>query len=217
MAYKAIIAGASGLIGSNLLNILLEHHQYEEVLALVRKELPFHHKKLIQLVINFDELDKYADAITGHALFCCLGTTKAKTPNKDEYRKIDHDYPLRLAQFAKQNGVSQFHLVSSIGANANSSTFYLKLKGELEEDIQKLKLTTLHIYQPSMLIGDRKETRLGERILGIIFKIIDPLLVGRLKKYRSIKASTVANAMFKKSLETDTGTFIHTSDKIQTI
>jgi uncharacterized protein YbjT (DUF2867 family) len=217
MAHKAIIAGASGLIGSNLLNILLEHHQYEEVLALVRKELPFHHKKLIQLVINFDELDKYADAITGHALFCCLGTTKAKTPNKDEYRKIDHDYPLRLAQFAKQNGVSQFHLVSSIGANANSSTFYLKLKGELEEDIQKLKLTTLHIYQPSMLIGDRKETRLGERILGIIFKIIDPLLVGRLKKYRSIKASTVANAMFKKSLETDTGTFIHTSDKIQII
>ncbi|MDB5062310.1 MAG: nucleoside-diphosphate sugar epimerase [Mucilaginibacter sp.] len=217
MAYKAIIAGASGLIGSNLLNILLEHHQYDEVSVLVRKELPFHHKKLVQLVIDFDELNNYAEAITGHALFCCLGTTKAKTPNKEEYRKIDHDYPLRLAQFAKQNGVSQFHLVSSIGANAKSATFYLKLKGELEEDIQKLKLTTLHIYQPSMLIGDRKENRLAEKILGIIFKIIDPLLVGRFKKYRSIKASTVANAMFKKSLETDTGTFIHTSDKIQTI
>jgi uncharacterized protein YbjT (DUF2867 family) len=217
MAYKAIIAGASGLIGSNLLNILLEHHQYDEVLVLVRKELPFHHKKLLQLVIDFDELDKYADAITGQALFCCLGTTKAKTPNKEEYRKIDHDYPLQLAQFAKQNGVSQFHLVSSIGANAKSSTFYLKLKGELEEDIRKLNLNTLHIYQPSMLIGDRKEARLAEKILGFIFKIIDPLLVGRLKKYRSIKAITVANAMFKKSLETDTGTFIHTSDKIQTI
>lgn len=217
MAYKAIIAGASGLIGSNLVNILLEAPQYAEVLVIVRKELPIQHKKLVQLVINFDELDKHAAAITGHAIFSCLGTTKAQTPDKDQYRKIDHDYPLQLAQLAKQNGVEQFHVVTAIGANKNSSTFYLKLKGELEDELQKLGLKTLHIYQPAMLMGERERSRLLEKIATGVFKVIDPLLVGGLKKYRSVKGSTVANAMFKKSLESATGTFIYTSDKIHTI
>jgi uncharacterized protein YbjT (DUF2867 family) len=217
MAYKAIIAGASGLIGSNLLNILLQQPEYNEVLILVRKEIPIRHKKLVQLIIDFDDLDKHAAAITGHAVFSCLGTTKRQTPNEKLYRKIDHDYPLQLAQLAKQNGVNQFHVVSAIGANKNSSIFYSKLKGELEDDLQKLGLNTLHIYQPSMLIGDRKRGRVLEKIVGAIFKAIDPLLVGGLKKYRSIKGSTVAYAMFKKSLESATGTFIHPSDKIHTI
>lgn len=217
MAYKAIIAGASGLIGSNLVKILLEAPQYTEVLIIVRKELPIQHKKLVQLVINFDELDKHAEAIKGHAIFSCLGTTKAQTPDKDQYRKIDHDYPLQLAQIGKQNGVDQFHIVTALGANKNSSTFYLKLKGELEEELQKLGLKTLHIYQPAMLMGERKRNQWLEKIATGIFKVIDPLLVGGLKKYRSIKGSTVAHAMFKKSLESATGTFIYTSDKIHTI
>jgi uncharacterized protein YbjT (DUF2867 family) len=217
MAYKAIIAGASGLIGSNLLNILLQQPEYSEVLVLVRKELPIQHKKLVQLVINFDELDKHAAAITGHALFSCLGTTNSQTPDKTLYRKIDHNYPLQLAQLAKQNGVNQFHLVTAIGADKNSSMFYTRLKGELEEDVQKLGLKTLHIYQPSMLIGDRERNRFLEKVIGGIFKVIDPLLIGGLKKYRSVTGITVAYAMFKKSLESATGTFIYTSDKIHTI
>jgi hypothetical protein len=95
--------------------------------------------------------------------------------------------------------------------------FYTRLKGELEDDIKKLGLKTLHIYQPSMLIGERDRSRLLEKVIGGIFKVIDPLLIGGLKKYRSIKGTTVANAMFKKSLESATGTFIYTSDKIHTI
>jgi uncharacterized protein YbjT (DUF2867 family) len=217
MAYKAIIAGASGLIGSNLLNILLQQPEYSEVLVLVRKELPIQHKKLVQLIINFDELDKHAAAITGHTLFSCLGTTKSQTPDEKLYRKIDHDYPLQLAQLAMQNGVNQFHVVTAIGADKNSSMFYTKLKGELEDDIKKLGLETLHIYQPSMLIGERGGTRFLEKVIGGIFKVIDPLLIGGLKKYRSVKGTTVAHAMFKKSLESATGTFIYTSDKIHTI
>ncbi|MES2061763.1 MAG: oxidoreductase [Bacteroidota bacterium] len=217
MAYKAIIAGASGLIGSNLVNILLEAPQYAEVLVIVRKELPIQHKKLVQLVINFDELDKHTEAIKGHVIFSCLGTTKSQTPDKKLYRKIDYDYPLQLAQIAKQNGVEQFHVVTALGANKNSSTFYLKLKGELEDELQKQGLKTLHIYQPSMLMGERERNRWLERIATGIFKVIDPLLVGGLKKYRSIKGATVAHAMFKKSLESATGTFIYTSDKIHTI
>jgi len=217
MAYKAIIAGASGLIGSNLVNILLEAPQYAEVLVIVRKELSIQHKKLVQLVINFDELDKHTEAIKGHAVFSCLGTTKSQTPDKKLYRKIDYDYPLQMAQIAKQNGVDQFHVVTALGANKNSSTFYLKLKGELEDELQKLGLKTLHIYQPSMLMGERERNHWLEKMATGIFKVIDPLLVGGLKKYRSIKGTTVAHAMFKKSLESATGTFIYTSDKIHTI
>ncbi|MBD1393548.1 NAD(P)H-binding protein [Mucilaginibacter glaciei] len=217
MAYKAIIAGASGLIGSNLVNILLQQQEYDEVLVLVREELPIQHKKLVQLVINFDDLPKHADALTGHAVFSCLGTTKSQTPDKAQYRKIDYEYPLTLAKLAKRNGVAQFHLVSSIGADKNSATDYTRLKGELEDAIKQIGFPTLHIYQPSMLVGQRERKRTLEGALITLFKLIDPLLVGGLKKYRSIKGSTVANAMYKKSLQTDTGTFIHPSNKIQTI
>jgi uncharacterized protein YbjT (DUF2867 family) len=214
MSNKAIIAGASGLIGSKLLNILLQQAAYDEILILVRKELPIADKKLVQLVIDFEKLDEYSGAIAGHAVFCCLGSTKKKTPDLTEYRKIDHDYPVKLAQLAKQNGVEQYHLVSAIGANSKSSNFYTKMKGETEEDIQKVGLKCLHIYQPSLLTGDRKESRPAERFAIGLMKIIDPILIGSLKKYRSIPAETVARAMFNESQKKEEGVFIHSSDKI---
>jgi uncharacterized protein YbjT (DUF2867 family) len=215
MSKKAIIAGASGLIGSKLLDSLLRKPDYDQVLILVRKELPIEHKKLVQLIIDFDELDEHTSAITGHAVFCCLGSTQKKTPDLSVYRKIDHDYPVKLAQLAKQNGVNQYHLVSAIGANSNSSNFYTKTKGETEDDLQKAGLKCLHIYQPSLLTGDRKESRPMERVFAGIMKVINPLLIGGFKKYRSIPAQTVALAMFKESLKNDEGVFIHTSDKIK--
>jgi uncharacterized protein YbjT (DUF2867 family) len=215
MSNKAVIAGASGLIGSKLLNILLQRPFYDEVLILVRKELPLNHKKLVQLVINFDMLEEHSAALSGRAIFCCLGSTKKKTPDLTEYRKIDHDYPLQLAQLGKQNGVKQYHLVSSLGANANASNFYLKMKGETEDDIQKVGLKSLNIYQPSFLTGQRIENRPVERFGNILMKFIDPLLIGTLKKYRSIPAETVARAMFNQSLKNEEGIFVHPSDKIK--
>lgn len=215
MSNKAIIAGASGLIGSKLLNILLLQPGYDEILILVRKELPVQHEKLVQLVIDFAQLDTHAAAITGHAVFCCLGSTQKKTPDLAIYRKIDHDYPVKLAQLAKQNGVEQYHLVSALGANSKSSNFYTKMKGETEEAIQQAGLKCLHIYEPALLTGDRQEYRLAERILTPVMKVIDPLLIGSLKKYRSIPAETVARAMFNESLKREEGVFIHPSDKIK--
>jgi uncharacterized protein YbjT (DUF2867 family) len=215
MSQKAIIAGASGLIGSKLLNILLNEPVYNEVLVLVRKELPIKHKKLVQLSVDFDQLERYAASITGHAIFCCLGSTKKKTPDLTVYRKIDHDYPLKLAQMALQNGMDQYHLVSSIGADSKSSNFYTKMKGETEEDIEKLGLKCLHIYEPSFLTGDRKESRPLERVTVGLMNVINPLLIGSLKKYRSIPAQTVAQAMFNESLKNEAGTFVHSSDKIK--
>jgi len=215
MENKAVIAGASGLIGSKLLNILLDQPGYNEVVILVRTKLAIDHPKLVQLVVDFDKLDNYASAITGKAIFSCLGTTRKKTPDLTAYRKIDHDYPVKLAQLAKANGVDQFHLVSSIGADSSASNFYTKMKGEIEDDIQKVGLKSLHIYQPSFLTGDRKEYRLAEKIIIPLAKVIDPLLVGSWKKYRSISAEIVAMAMYKQSLQKDEGVFIHPSDKIK--
>ena len=215
MSNKAVIAGASGLVGSKLLNILLHEPYYDEVLILVRKELPVSHKKLVQLVIDFDRLDEYAAAITGHAVFCCIGSTKKKTPDLTVYRKIDHDYPLKLAQLAKQNGVEQYHLVSAIGANRRSSNFYTRMKGETEADVEKIGVKCLHIYQPSFLVGVRNESRPRERFFVGLMKLIDPLLTGALKKYRSISAGTVARAMFNESIKEQEGVFVHASDKIK--
>jgi uncharacterized protein YbjT (DUF2867 family) len=217
MVNKAVIAGASGLVGRELLQILLQEDYYTEVLVIVRSVLPVQHKKLVQLVVDFDNLQQHEQAITGHAVFCCLGTTKSKTPNLTTYRKIDHDYPVILAQIAKRNGVSQYHLISAIGADINSKTFYTKLKGETERDIEAINLLTLHVYQPSLLTGNRGEKRMLEKLATVIMKGLNPLLTGSLKKYRSIPATTVALAMYKQSLNQETGVFVHPSDHIKQI
>ncbi|WP_342646547.1 NAD(P)H-binding protein [Mucilaginibacter sp. CSA2-8R] len=215
MANKAVIAGASGFIGTELLQLLLQSQQYSEVLTLVRHELPVKHKKLVQLVVNFDKLEQHQAAINGHAIFCCLGSTRSKTPDLSVYRKIDHDYPLQLAQIGRQNKIPQFHLVSAIGADSKSGNFYTKLKGQTENDIQQVGISSLHIYQPSLLTGDRKEFRLAEKIAAVAMKVIDPILFGDLKKYRSIPAATVARAMYHQSLNTEEGVFIHPSNHIK--
>ena len=215
MSNKAIIAGASGLIGSKLLDLLLQSPDYNEVLALVRKELPVKHPKLTQFVVDFDKLDDYSNSINGRAIFCCLGSTKKKTPDLSVYRKIDHDYPVKLAELAKKNGVEQYHLVSALGANSKSSNFYTKMKGETEDSVQLVGLKSLHIYQPSLLTGDRKEHRAMEGFFTVLMKIINPILIGGLKKYRSIPAETVAKAMLNQSLKEEGGVFIYPSDKIK--
>lgn len=212
---KAIIAGASGLIGNHLLQIFLNENEYDEVLILVRKELPIQHKKLKQLVVDYTRLKEYTELMKGDTIFCCLGTTKQKTPNETEYRKIDHDYPLQLAEIAQRNNIGQYHLVSVALADASSKAFYPKVKGETEDDIIKVGLPSLHIYRPMLLTGNRKETRIIESIAKAIFKVLTPLLVGSLKKYRNIAAETVAKTMYKQSLKHESGVFIYRSNKIQ--
>lgn len=215
MANKAIIAGSTGLIGSKLLHILLREPFYDEVLILVRKKIDLQHKKLRQQVVDFDQLDSYAYVLNGHAVFCCLGSTKAKTPDLNIYRKIDHDYPVQLAQLAQKNGVKQYHLVSVIGADAKAPSFYIRMKGETEADVINVGVPATHIYQPSLLTGERQEKRLMEKIAGGLAKVIDPLLIGSLKKYRSIPAETVAMAMYKQSTKNEVGVFVYPSDIIK--
>ena len=212
---KAVIAGASGLVGGHLLEIILNDSYYQEVLVLTRKEIPIQHKKLVQLVIDFDKLNLHAEAITGDAIFCCLGSTRKKTPNLSDYRKVDFDYPVKMGEIAKNNGIGQYHLVSSIGANMHSGNFYTKLKGETEYALINLALPCLHIYQPSALTGERKDRGLLEKFVLGIMSVIDPILLGSLKKYRSIAAKTVAQAMYNQSFKAEDGLFIHPSDHIK--
>jgi len=215
MPYQVILIGASGLIGSNLLSALIESADISRILLVLRKPLNISDPKVEELIVNFDELENFSSDIKGDIIYSCLGTTRAATPDANLYRKIDLEYPLKLAQIAKRNGVSQFHLVSSLGANASVANSYLKLKGELENELKKLAIISLHIYQPSLLTGNRKESRFGEKIAISAFKLIDPLLIGPLKKYHSIKAETVARAMLNQSLKELKGTFIYPSIQIQ--
>jgi len=215
MIKRAIIAGAAGLVGGELLNILLEAPGCAEVLILVRRELNVKHPKLTQLVVDFDKLQDYSALLTGEVIFCCLGSTRKKTPDLDKYRKVDHDYPLRLAEIGLQNKIAQYHLVSAMGANPGSANFYTKMKGETESDVIAAGLPATHIYRPSFLVGDRNENRPLEAVLSTAMKIIDPLLFGGLKKYRSIAAKTVASAMYKQSLKNEPGVHVYLSDKIK--
>ena len=148
-------------------------------------------------------------------LFSCLGTTSSKTPDQRVYRKIDLEIPVTIAKYAKEVGLQSCHIVSTLGANAQSSGFYIRLKGEVEEEMKNLHLVQLHIYRPSLIKGNRKEQRLFEKAFIKMSPFLDLLLTGPLKKYKSIEAHTIASAMLNQSLKPAVGTFVYPSDKIK--
>ena len=189
----AIIIGATGLVGSTLVKQILENPDYSKVVLLLRKPLNISHSKLIQEVIDFEKLD--ASKIVGDDLFCAMGTTLAKAGSKEAQYKIDCTYPYEVGKIAKANGVKQYILVSSVGANFNSSNFYLRTKGDLEKKIELLDFQSFVSIRPSMLLGDREESRLGEKIGTVLSNILSPLLFGSLRKYHGVEASDVAKAM----------------------
>lgn len=217
MNKTAILLGASGLIGSQLLTLMLNSPAYTQVILFNRKVSSVKHPKIKEILVDFSQPQTYLNAIKGDVIFCCIGSTKAKTPNPADYRKVDYDLPLFFAQEGFKNGVQAFHLVSSLGANINASNSYLKLKGEVEDAIKKVNLNSLYIYQPSFLMGNRLENRNIEKLASFFIKLINPLLVGCLKKYRGIQAQTVAQAMLNTSLINATGIHTYTSDKINNL
>lgn len=215
MREKAILLGANGLIGSYLLPLLLNSTYFEEINIFVRKELPITHPKLKQTITDFKELNLLKKNIQATQIFCCLGSTKKKTPNLTDYKKVDYDIPLYFGQQGALNGASKYHLVTAIGANANSSNFYTKLKGQIENAIKELDYQSIEIYQPSFLKGNRKEDRPLEKIMIPIMRVIDLILLGPFKKYRSIDAEEVAKAMFNESIKNKRGIFVHNSEQIK--
>lgn len=211
----AILLGASGLVGSFLLDILLNSEEYRSVIIFVRKEIGLKHSKLTEHIIDFDQLDNYDDLVQADDLFCCLGTTIKQAKTREAFKLVDYYYPLKFAEMAKKNGVTQFLMVTSIGANDTSSVFYLKTKGECEEAIKKLNLSSTSIFRPSSLLGPRKVVRPQERIGEIVMKVFSFCLIGKLKKYRPIQAQRVAEVMSIVAQSPKQGFTIYESDQIQ--
>ena len=217
MAKTAIIAGASGLVGKFCLSYLLMDKNYSKIIVLSRKPFPIKDPKIENIVCDFDLLAQQSAKLIADDVYCCLGTTIAVAGSKENFRKVDYDYPLNLARITKQQGAKQYLLISAMGADANSSIFYNKVKGELQDSLKNLGFRTLHIFQPSLLTGLRKEFRLGERIAQVFMKVFTPLMLGGMKKYRPIEGMVVAFGMHKKANEETQGLFIHPSNEIQDI
>ncbi|MFT4024175.1 MAG: NAD(P)H-binding protein [Flavihumibacter sp.] len=212
MARKALMLGASGMIGSALLDVLLGDDYYDEVLILVRKPLGRQHPKLTEQVIDFSEPRAYTAALADvETVFCCIGTTmKQVKGDHAAYKKIDFDIPVFAAQAAAANGVFGYMLVSAIGADpALTSNFYLKLKGVTEEAVSKEQIPQVHIFRPSLLVGDRKEKRTGESIGKALAPLVSPLLFGSWQKYKPVKAEQLALAMLMAAKDPRKGIFIH--------
>jgi len=196
---EVTVVGGSGLIGSELLKQLIESNNISKIHVLVRKEVTFSSPKISVHVVDFENEEQLKNSIHGEIIYCCIGTTKAKTPDVFNYEKIDRDIPVRLAQIGKLVGIQQFHLISAIGANTHSKINYNRIKGEAEEGVKNSKIPTIFIYQPAMLIGNRSESRPLEWIAQKISPLLDLFMMGSLKKFHSVKAQNLVATLLKNS------------------
>lgn len=213
----ALLAGASGLVGNELLHILLDSPHYKGVKILVRRPLDMTHEKLEQVVTDFDKLDDYAQHFDVDDVYCCLGTTIKKAGSQDAFKKVDYEYPLKMAELAKSQQAKNFLIITALGADAESKVFYSRTKGQLQVRLKKIGLTALHIFQPSLLLGDRQEFRLGEKAATVLSPAITKLLKGKMKKYKPVEAKDVALAMYGVAQIERTGNYTYPSDRIEKI
>ena len=190
----ATLIGATGLIGGHLLELLLRDTYFKTIRTVVRRPVSFNHPKLDVRLIDFDDEAAFKSAIAGsNAVFCAVGTTSRKVKgNKEAYRKVDYDIPVRASKFCAETGCPRFLLVSSIGANSKSGNFYLQLKGEVEDAVKGMTIAAVSIFRPSMLLGKRQEFRPGEKIGQAMMKVFSFLLPSH---YKPIAADDVARAM----------------------
>ncbi|HEY0750260.1 MAG TPA: NAD(P)H-binding protein [Chitinophagaceae bacterium] len=193
----ATIIGATGLVGSHLLEILEEDAYFSNIRLLVRKPLEYKHPKTEVKLIDFSDAESFKLGIDGSdAVFCAVGTTQKKVKgDKTAYRKVDYEIPVHAARYCKETGCEQFLLVSAVGANKASNNFYLKLKGEAEEGVAGSEVNSISIFRPSVIMGERKEKRTGEAIGKMIMQPLSFLLAGKLSRLKPIHAKDIARAM----------------------
>jgi uncharacterized protein YbjT (DUF2867 family) len=214
MSKTALIAGGSGLVGSHLILELLPSERYQKIISIGRSELPIKHEKLIQHIVDFDNLDENESLVKADDIFCCLGTTIKKAGSKQNFYKVDFTYPYDLAHLCKKLGAQQYNLVTAMGAARKSAIYYNRVKGELEEKVMNMGYGALNIFRPSLLLGKRNEKRLGEDLAKAAYTLLKPILQGPLKKYRAIEGADVAAAMAYISSIDKKGIFIYESDDI---
>lgn len=190
-----LLAGATGLIGSHCLELLLANPNVKKVIAPTRRTIANTSDKLRNVLVDFDRLDEYPELFECDAIICCIGTTSRQAGSKAAFRRVDFQYCADLAELGRSHTAKAFYLVSAIGADAGSLFFYSRVKGELERRLIQLEYDYLSIYRPSLLIGDRHETRLAESLGIRASKVINPFLSGSLAQYKAIPAESVAKAM----------------------
>lgn len=214
MEQKAIIIGATGLVGSQLVRQLLCDGRFQSVIVFTRRKTGWSHPKLSEQIVNFNQIDQWSDQIKGDVLFSAMGTTLKKAGSKEAQYKIDYTYQYQVAEAAATNGVSSYVLVSSAGASADSKIFYSRMKGELDEAVKKFNFRKTVILRPSILDGERKGKRPAEQASLKISRWVTRFIF---KKYRPIKGETVAQAMIQTaaSNEMGNGYFIYELDEIE--
>jgi uncharacterized protein YbjT (DUF2867 family) len=211
---KVAMAGATGLTGNPCLQELLKNENISEVFSIGRKQTGVKHPKLKEVLLQDNKL---TEIIHADAYICCLGTTIKKAGSKPAQKAIDLDLPVYLAKELKNNGCKTASVISSMGANAKSSIFYSRLKGQLEEALIEINFDSLSILRPSIIDGKRNEKRFGEKVGLGIMKVFDPLLFGSMRNYRSIKAVDIAKALVKCVIIQKKGATIYLSDEIKKI
>ena len=212
----ALIFGSSGLIGSHLVRLIIKNNNYNKIKLFIRSESIISNSKIEIIKTDFNNLDKHKESINGDDCFFCIGTTRKNTPDINEYIKVEYNIPLEVAKISKQNSINSFTYISSLGANPSASGLYLKNKGQTEEALKKLNFPKLSIMRPSILLGNRKENRIGEKIGIFIMMSFSPLFLGKMKKYKPIKVENVAKAMINV-VEKNYQKTIFESDKIMEI
>ncbi len=193
----AILLGATGLTGGILLQKLIKDPGYSKVILFSRSTVAVKDGKIEEHLIDLFKLEEYAELFNGDVVYCCIGTTKSKTPNEETYRKIDYGIPVAAAKLCNENGIGTFEVISSMGSNPKSKVFYNRIKGEMEEAILAQKISNTYIFQPSLIAGDRVEKRFFENLAKKTLKVLNFVLIGPLEKYRSIHPETIAKAMIK--------------------
>jgi uncharacterized protein YbjT (DUF2867 family) len=191
----AIILGATGLTGGILLQKLLKDSRYSRIKLFSRSPIGVKNDKIEEHLIDLFELENYADQFKADEVHCCIGSTQAKTPNDEIYHKIDYGIPVTAAKLAKRNQISRFLVISALGADPGSRFFYNRTKGEMERDVLAENIPETYIFQPSLIGGKREEKRPFEAAWKKVMSVGNHLLVGPLKKYKSIHAGKIADAM----------------------
>lgn len=197
----AMVTGASGLTGSHLVQLLCGNEAYGKVIVIVRQALTYSHPKLVEKIKNLDQV-KENDFEGVDDFFCCLGSTMKKAGSKEVFEQVDLIAPIRMGKYAKLQGANHMLVISAMGANPQSKVYYNRVKGTMEEKVSMLSIPHVSIFRPSLLLGDRQEFRLGERIGEMAMKVLKPAFIGPLKKFQAIEAKQVAYSMMQKALET---------------
>lgn len=213
MKKTAIILGATGLTGSILLEQLIADKNYRTIKLFSRNSVDIVSEKIQEFIVDLLKLEASEHNFTADEVFCCIGTTAAKTKDKNRYKAIDYGIPVTAAKLAKKNQIQTFVVISSMGANVNSSVFYNKTKGEMERDVLQQNIQNTYVVRPSLIGGNREENRVGERIAKGIMSLLNPLFVAGFKRYKMIPPETIATCM-KKLANNPQNKTIYRSDEI---